>query len=194
MQVLRFADCPPTPWKNGGGITRQLLAVPAHAGIDDFLLRLSVAEVDSDGPFSRFDGIDRSLAIVAGAGLQLLDEHGGQVLNRDSEPLAFAGEQAISSRRLDGAVRDVNIMTRRSHCRHRAWQQLVHGTLALEHAHGLLLFVAAGDQLRIADGTTLGCHDALWQATPGRLTLHAPQPCRLLLAEVEWTGANTDAH
>jgi environmental stress-induced protein Ves len=41
------------PWKNGGGVTRELLAWP---GGGDWQVRISVAEIEADGPFSSFPG------------------------------------------------------------------------------------------------------------------------------------------
>ncbi|HEU6455884.1 MAG TPA: HutD family protein, partial [Roseateles sp.] len=45
------ADVQPQAWKNQGGTTRELLAWP-HA--HDWALRVSVARVDRNGPFSAF--------------------------------------------------------------------------------------------------------------------------------------------
>ncbi|HEY3634719.1 MAG TPA: HutD family protein, partial [Caldimonas sp.] len=57
--LVRTADVPAQPWKNGGGVTRELLALPAG---DDWRVRVSVAEVASDGAFSTFVGVDRWFA------------------------------------------------------------------------------------------------------------------------------------
>ncbi len=38
----------PVPWKNGGGVTRELLRLPAGSG-DDWTLRISVADIAADG-------------------------------------------------------------------------------------------------------------------------------------------------
>ena len=56
----------PQPWKNGGGSTRELLAWP-HA--HDWALRISVAAVERDGPFSAYPGVQRWLAVRMGIGL-----------------------------------------------------------------------------------------------------------------------------
>ena len=50
--IIRLADCPSQPWKNGLGRTRELAVQPSVASMDDFLWRVSVAEVDSAAPFS----------------------------------------------------------------------------------------------------------------------------------------------
>ena len=98
-------------WQNGGGITHQLCRRDDKHGM---LWRLSIAEVASDGPFSRFDNIDRIILLLTGGGFSL---HGVgaklQVLDTPLMPFAFAGETAIHCTLLDGAVRDFNLMTRR---------------------------------------------------------------------------------
>ena len=63
-QLIRLDEVPASPWRNGGGVTRELLAWPEAA---DWCCRLSVAEVTQDGPFSRFDGVQRWFAVLGGA-------------------------------------------------------------------------------------------------------------------------------
>ncbi|MDP2715916.1 HutD family protein [Rheinheimera sp.] len=98
-------------WQNGGGITHQLCRQDDEHGL---LWRLSIAEVASDGPFSRFDNIDRIILLLTGGGFCL---HGvganPQLLDAPLKPFSFAGETAIHCTLLDGAVRDFNLMTRR---------------------------------------------------------------------------------
>ena len=68
MQVLRAENYRRMPWKNGGGETTEIAVFPAGAGLDDFDWRVSMARVESSGPFSVFPGIDRTLAILEGEG------------------------------------------------------------------------------------------------------------------------------
>ena len=68
MQIVNLADVTPQPWLNGGGITRELLALPSAA---DWKWRISVAEVARDGPLSGYPGIERWFAVVQGAGVVL---------------------------------------------------------------------------------------------------------------------------
>ena len=76
--------------------------------------RVSIAEVASDGPFSRFDNIDRIIMLLTGGGFSL---HGvgtnPQLLDTPLTPFTFAGETPIHCTLLNGAVRDFNLMTRR---------------------------------------------------------------------------------
>ena len=57
------------PWKNGGGTTRELLSWPP--GVADWHWRISVAQVETEGPFSRFDGVQRWFAVLDGEGVEL---------------------------------------------------------------------------------------------------------------------------
>lgn len=108
-QVCRLADIPPTPWRNGGGQTRELVAWPSPAA---WRWRISVAEVASDGPFSRFDGVQRWLAILHGQGVRLDFERSVVELRATGAPLAFDGAEAVQCTLLDGPVRDLNLMLR----------------------------------------------------------------------------------
>ena len=71
MRIIRASDCKTTPWKNGGGSTTEIAIGPAGASLEDFDWRISMARVASDGPFSDFPGIDRTLAVIKGSGLVL---------------------------------------------------------------------------------------------------------------------------
>lgn len=108
-QLQRRADIPPTPWRNGGGVTRELIAWPNAQAWD---WRISVAEVASSGPFSRFDGVQRWLAILAGAGVRLDFPSASVELTPRSAPLAFSGTDPVHCSLLDGAVQDLNLMLR----------------------------------------------------------------------------------
>ncbi|HRK25095.1 MAG TPA: HutD family protein [Beijerinckiaceae bacterium] len=114
MRVIRRAEQSEMPWKNGGGTTREIAASPAGAALDAFDWRISVARVASDGPFSRFAGIDRSLTVIEGNGM-VLDFGDGRsaCLTVADPPLAFAGDVPCSARLIDGAIGDLNVMTRR---------------------------------------------------------------------------------
>jgi hypothetical protein len=107
------------PWKNGGGTTTEIARFPTGSTLDDFEWRVSMARIETAGPFSRFQGIDRSLAILQGEGLALVIEGAPPVsIGRHAAPLSFAGETSISSTLAAGAVEDFNVMTRRGRYRH----------------------------------------------------------------------------
>lgn len=110
---VSLADCPPQAWRNGGGLTRELLAWAPGGGGADWLLRVSVADITRDGPFSAFAGVTRGFAVLEGAGVVLGLPGGEQALTPADAPLHFAGEDAPDCRLIDGATRDLNFMVRR---------------------------------------------------------------------------------
>ena len=97
------------PWKNGGGTTTELFRMPDLNG-EDFLLRLSVADVHQDGPFSHFPGIDRVLLILNGDGCILNDK---TFLSKETPPFYFAGEEEIFCRLRTNGFKDFNVMIKR---------------------------------------------------------------------------------
>jgi uncharacterized protein len=110
MNSVRLDQCPFVAWRNGGGRTRELLAWPS-AG--DWQVRVSVAEIEADGPFSAFVGIDRCLAVLEGAGVVLSLPGGERRLRSGDDAAAFPGEAAPLCRLIDGPTRDLNLMVRR---------------------------------------------------------------------------------
>lgn len=107
--LVRADDAPPQPWRNGLGRTRELLARPAPA---DWWVRVSVADIERDAPFSAFPGVERWFAVLKGAGVEL---HVGEAVHRlvrGDAPLRFDGAQPARCRLLDGPTRDLNLMLR----------------------------------------------------------------------------------
>ncbi|WP_233868916.1 HutD/Ves family protein [Paraburkholderia adhaesiva] len=123
VALLRGADLVASPWKNGGGVTREIAAASVEtqdATLDSFAWRVSVADVAQPGPFSRFEGVERTLVLLEGAGM-LLDEAGPasttHALVQPLDTARFAGETAIDARLVDGPTRDFNLMVRRDAAR-----------------------------------------------------------------------------
>jgi len=120
MRVLRWADYRHMPWKNGGGETAEIAAFPEGANMDDFGCRISMASVATDGPFSAFPGVDRTLTIVEGNGIDLTVGNAPPVrLTAGSPPHSFPGDAPAFARLIDGPVLDLNVMTRRGKFSHR---------------------------------------------------------------------------
>lgn len=108
---VHLADVRDTPWRNGGGRTRELLAWPGPHG--EWLVRVSVAEIDADGPFSSFPGVERCFAVLDGAGVILSLPNGTARVTAHDDALCFAGEAQPHCRLIDGPTRDLNLMVRR---------------------------------------------------------------------------------
>jgi len=120
VRIIRASDCKATPWKNGGGSTTEIAVGPAGASLEDFDWRVSMARVASDGPFSDFAGIDRTLAVVTGSGLLLtIGDDAPVTLSTETEPISFSGDTPTSARLTAGEITDLNVMTRRGRFRHR---------------------------------------------------------------------------
>ena len=111
MIHLTPADYIRQPWKNGKGVTTELLHLRDPAGAT--LFRLSRASVVEDGPFSLFPGIERNLTVLTGPGFRLT----GPGLNLRCDPLvpvAFPGDVAVAASETNGQPSDdFNVMTAR---------------------------------------------------------------------------------
>jgi environmental stress-induced protein Ves len=117
ITLLRAIDRIVKPWKNGGGVTHDIAVWPEQAGLGDFDWRISMAEVATDGPFSLFPSVDRTLAVLSGTMRLTIDGHGVHDLTSGSAPLSFPGDIAVFGSPLDGAVTDLNVMVRRERYR-----------------------------------------------------------------------------
>jgi environmental stress-induced protein Ves len=107
--VVRCIDLPPQPWRNGGGTTRELLAWPAG---EAWQVRVSVADIEVDGPFSAYSGVQRWFSVLQGAGVELSIDGAPQRLHRGDPPLQFGGDAVVGCHLIDGPTRDLNLMLR----------------------------------------------------------------------------------
>lgn len=125
LQTIALTDTSEQPWRNGGGSTRELLAWPAGAGAeggrvgtgaapDAWRVRVSVARIAHDGPFSAFPGVQRWFTVLAGAGVRLRWARGSVDLVQGSDPVHFDGGDAPGCAPLDGPTLDLNLMLRGS--------------------------------------------------------------------------------
>ena len=148
------------PWKNGQGVTHEIACEPA-AG-DGFLWRLSLAEVAVSGDFSLFPGYDRTIALIAGDGMQLdFEEAPAKRLDRPLEPFDFRGEWHCRCRLLGGPCRDFNLMVDRSQATGKAERLALDGaTVSRDVAEGWLLAFCAEGEIAIA-GERAAAGDAL---------------------------------
>jgi len=108
IHTVSLADGAAQPWRNGGGVTQELLAWP-HA---DWQLRISVARIDRSGPVSAYPGVERWFAVVQGEGVVLHLANRRLMLGAGSEPVRFEGAAAPACDLLDGPTQDLNLMVR----------------------------------------------------------------------------------
>ncbi|ACM38983.1 MULTISPECIES: HutD family protein [Rhizobium/Agrobacterium group] len=185
MQILRREDYRRMPWKNGQGMTEEILIFPPESGLGDFDYRLSIAHVGADGPFSTFPGVDRSIALLEGGGMVLsLPNRQDVTLEQGGAPLAFSGDWAIASRNLDGKTIDLNIMSRRGRFRHTMQRD------NLEMRHGQMtttLLIFNSDATVIASGQTISLRrfDTLVFSPGDPLDLTLTAQCDLLTVTLD---------
>lgn len=111
---LDAATCPASPWKNGGGLTRELFSDADEAAADApapaWSVRLSLADITRDGPFSAFPGVTRWFTVVEGAGVRLGPPGAARALTPHDAPWCFDGALAPDCHLIDGPTRDLNLM------------------------------------------------------------------------------------
>jgi uncharacterized protein len=156
MRLLPFMEYRRTPWKNGGGETREVLVSPPDATLDSFDWRISLATVAGDGPFSVFQGIQRTLCITRGAGIRLqVGDASACTLNESSEPYTFDGEAPTTASLIEGPIVDLNVMSRRGRIRHSVERLSFTGKLPLAAAaSATIVFCQRGDLMCVADETS----------------------------------------
>jgi len=119
MQLLRAADHKRMAWKNGGGETVEVIVSPPQASMDSFDWRISMATITQDGAFSSFAGIDRTLTVLSGDGIELtIADRPAVILSTATLPYAFPADVSCSARLLGGTVTDLNVMTARDSFTH----------------------------------------------------------------------------
>jgi len=98
-----------TPWRNGGGTTRELLAWPHQR---EWSARVSVADIASAGPFSNYPEVVRWFAVLGDGRVKLRVDGHEHALNGQSQPLRFAGESDVHCDIEGGPTQDFNLMLR----------------------------------------------------------------------------------
>ena len=157
VRILRSVGYVARPWKNGGGTTRDIVVSPPGASLDTFDWRLSLAQVDRDGPFSRFDDVDRTLVLLSGA--MTLHEGDRRIDLVRNEPFAFAGERAIEATVAGGATLDFNVMTRRARASHTARRESFSKQAHVATRAGSTVVLFALERGLVVDGERLDVHD-----------------------------------
>ncbi|HEY8702649.1 MAG TPA: HutD family protein [Arthrobacter sp.] len=113
MEIIRFAQLRSQPWRNGGGVTRELASHPEAASAQDgaWDWRVSIADVTKAGDFSAFPGMERVLTVIDGE-LLLLTVDGAEHPLEKYRPFRFPGDANTHGALPTGDIRDLNVITR----------------------------------------------------------------------------------
>ena len=164
MRILRAAEYRSMPWKNGGGVTTEIAVSPTGAGLDDFDWRVSMARVEGGGPFSRFAGIDRTLAVLEGEGI-VLDIAGRSptTVTRATDPLSFPADVQTSATLIGGPITDLNVMTRRGRMMHSVERLVISAPVEIRTEAGTTLILCLNGEVIVpaAEPVRLGPLDTL---------------------------------
>jgi uncharacterized protein len=184
-QLVRLADATPSPWRNGGGVTREIAAWPC-AG--DWIWRISVAEVVASGPFSRFQGVQRWFAVLDGQGVRLKLHDTEHQLTCASPAFQFDGELAVDCELRGDPTQDLNLMVRRDRAQGR--MERIAGVQSLQAGAGTVLAVyAANGPARITgarDALIVPAHSLAWRAVPAVVELQVTTPGALWMEIEPW--------
>ena len=185
-QLIRLSDAVASPWRNGGGVTRELVVWPL--GGADWAWRISVAQVASSGPFSRFEGVQRWFAVLNGNGVSLQLPGAGHLLTAASAPLEFDGEAAVDCRLLDGPTQDLNLMVRRDRAGARMQRLAGPQQFVARAAKAVAVYADAGAaRLRDELGTLeVPAQSLAWRSVPAGTQLEVTAPGALWMEIEPW--------
>jgi uncharacterized protein len=182
LRILRSADYPTRPWKNGGGTTRDIVVSPPGASLDDFDFRLSLAHVERDGPFSRFDGVERTLVLLSGA--MTLHERDHRIDLVRGQPVAFEGERTIAATLAGGSTLDFNVMTRRGRAQHTVRRENFRARTSIASPQGSTIILFALDSGLSVEGELLHVHDTAVVSAQSVVEVAAAETASALVVEI----------
>lgn len=164
VRILRAADYPAMPWKNGAGTTREIVR-DAGDGLEGFGWRVSIADVGAPGPFSAFSGYQRVISVLEGEGMRLkVDGFDSREL-RALDAFAFDGASAVECTLLGGAIRDFNLIYSPTRYRARLQWLKVDGATHFFSSASMVLLFSAGEGIHASlngeAAGVLGLHDTL---------------------------------
>jgi environmental stress-induced protein Ves len=168
------------PWRNGGGTTTEITIAPEGAAVsgERFVHRVSIADVEVDGPFSRFQGYDRHIMLLEGAGMTLECGAHGSIELRPFEPRSFSGDWEVNGRLVGGPVRDFNVIVDRVRAAATVAVRLLSApeTMVVTSGETCIVHVISGDVGHAAAGDTIVADAAF--------TLEPRLPARVAIARV----------
>jgi environmental stress-induced protein Ves len=99
--IVRSSELVEVPWRNGAGVTRQILAQDGW--------RVSIAELAGPAPFSTFAGLNRIFTVISADPVELSIIGSSQIAD-PLVPISFSGDAAVFGRPMNGAAQALNVM------------------------------------------------------------------------------------
>lgn len=182
------------PWKNGGGVTTEIVVSPAAAGLDDFDWRVSMARVENGGPFSQFAGIDRTLAVLEGEGISLdIAGRPSVAVTKAAAPLSFPADTPTMAALIAGPITDLNVMTRRSRMTHAVERLVISAPLEIQPKADTTLILSLDGEITVAGAmpARLGPLDTLLvEPNAGRMLIEPAGITTLFVVRIDRTAVN----
>lgn len=182
-------------WRNGLGWAREIHAASRGSG-EGWDWRLSIAEIEADGPYSIFTGVQREQVLLAGDGLVLAFEDGSErLLAPPHGRQCFSGEAAVQARLQAGRVEVFNLMWQAGRVAPRLWHRPLVGSMLLfvDPGAAWVVHVVAGQATVGGDGAIplplLEMGDSALLVAEGVRRRHVIEGAgELLLIRIEPTG------
>ncbi|GGJ94680.1 HutD/Ves family protein [Pseudomonas matsuisoli] len=163
------------PWKNGAGTTLEI--AKEGAGEDgEYDWRLSLAQIDADGPFSTFPGYRRIITVLQGDGMVLNVDGADSDELGPYQPFGFEGAATVNCRLLGSAIEDFNLIYRPDRVQASLrWVDCEGAPTLLSAATELLLFNASTAAVAVTHSSN-GRRCVLGPRATGRCTNRSGEP------------------
>jgi environmental stress-induced protein Ves len=173
------------PWRNGAGVTHELLRWP---DVEPFALRVSVADIAAPALFSAFAGYRRWLYLLEGGPVTLALAGRDAVLAAPGDGVAFDGAAAAAAVAVARPSRDLNFMVQEDL---PARAELLRGGTRAGFAGAAVAVLAIADGVEVSGGAgyrALGRHACAW-CTDARVEVALAAGALAAALVVELSGA-----
>jgi environmental stress-induced protein Ves len=160
------------PWANGRGTSYEIASDRNELG--EWTWRLAMAPVNENGPFSRIECVNRSLAVVDGAGMLLsVDRKKLQCL--PMQVVRFRGDAITEATLTDGPIMDINLMVRRKEA---DGEMVIISEAGLLFGASIVVAVGGSAQVKCGDSTIdLARHDSILECDADAVSLVSGSAC-----------------
>jgi len=172
VRIQRNSEHTPMPWANGRGTSYEIAS--DRNAVGEWTWRLAMAPVNEDGPFSRIECVNRSLAVVEGAGMLLfVDRKKLQCL--PMQVVRFRGDAITEAALTDGPIMDINLMVRR---KESDGEMAIVSDAGLLNGASIVVAVGGSAQLNSGDSTiNLERHDSILECDADTVSLVSGTVC-----------------